>query len=113
MICFDEFKKGNLIRKIPICKHIFHSTCIENWFKTKMEDTTHKCPLCNCEISIEKVKQAKKDNMKKKMENRDKKLQEVIDKKKKAQISPARRSQFEIQEETPAQREIDLRIGRQ
>lgn len=65
MICVEEFKKNVKIRKIPICKHIFHKECIDNWFKSKIEETSHKCPLCNSEITIEKVKEAKKLNKEK------------------------------------------------
>ncbi len=59
-ICFDEFKKGIQVRKIPICRHIFHTKCIEKWFKSKEGELVHKCPLCNCEITVEKIKEIMK-----------------------------------------------------
>ena len=31
VICMDEFKNGTEIRKIPSCRHIFHSECIMKW----------------------------------------------------------------------------------
>ncbi len=58
MICFEEFQKNVPIKKIPICRHVFHSKCIDNWFKSKIEDEVHKCPLCNAEITIANVKEA-------------------------------------------------------
>jgi hypothetical protein len=66
VICFEEYQKGVPIKKIPICNHLFHSKCIDNWFKSKIEDEVHKCPLCNADVSIEKVKEA----IKKKKEDR-------------------------------------------
>lgn len=58
VICFEDFVKGSMIKKIPICHHIFHSKCIDNWFKAKIEDPSHKCPLCNCELTNENVREA-------------------------------------------------------
>jgi hypothetical protein len=43
---------------LPTCRHVFHTSCIDGWFKAKIADAVHKCPLCNGEISIEKVKEA-------------------------------------------------------
>ena len=60
VICFEDFTKGVEVRKLPTCRHLFHKVCIDGWFKAKMEETVHKCPLCNGEISIEKVKEALK-----------------------------------------------------
>ncbi len=60
VICVEDFKKGDLVKKIPICHHVFHTKCIEGWFKSKQEELSHKCPLCNCEINEEKLKEALK-----------------------------------------------------
>jgi hypothetical protein len=54
-ICFEAFVEGVEVRKLPICHHLFHSTCIEGWFKAKINEATHKCPLCNDEVTVEKV----------------------------------------------------------
>lgn len=27
------------------CKHVFHESCIENWF---LKNNTHSCPICRC-----------------------------------------------------------------
>ncbi|XP_021894664.1 NEP1-interacting protein 2-like [Carica papaya] len=40
-ICLDEFMDGNLCRVIPVCNHIFHSTCVDQWLKN-----CPSCPLC-------------------------------------------------------------------
>lgn len=58
VICFEDFIKGISVRKIPTCRHIFHTNCIDNWFKSRIAEAVHKCPLCNGEISIDKIKEA-------------------------------------------------------
>ena len=30
-VCMDNFSNGVVIRKLPICKHIFHDDCIMKW----------------------------------------------------------------------------------
>jgi len=62
VICFEEFQIGASVRKIPVCQHVFHSKCIEDWFRSKLQDITHKCPLCNSDINQEKVIEALKNN---------------------------------------------------
>ena len=39
-ICLDKLKEGQMVKKMP-CKHTFHSPCINNWLKHKLQ-----CPLC-------------------------------------------------------------------
>lgn len=62
VICFEDFQKGVNIKKIPICKHIFHAVCLDNWLKSRLQENSHKCPLCNSEITIDKIRDAKKHN---------------------------------------------------
>ena len=62
VICFEEFQLGVPVRKIPICSHVFHSKCIDEWFMAKMVDINHKCPLCNADINYEKVKEVLEHN---------------------------------------------------
>ncbi|TNV85302.1 hypothetical protein FGO68_gene9949 [Halteria grandinella] len=63
VICFEEFQKGVPVRQIPICHHIFHSKCIDSWFRAKnSSDFVHKCPLCNTEVTLAAVKEALKKN---------------------------------------------------
>ena len=56
VICFEEFQKGAPVRQIPLCHHLFHTKCIDGWFRAKLTDAAHRCPLCNCEITLDKIK---------------------------------------------------------
>lgn len=44
-ICLEEFKSSSFI-KILQCAHIFHSSCIEEWYQAKSF-----CPLCKSSMS--------------------------------------------------------------
>eukprot|EP00736_Rhodelphis_marinus_P009977 Rmarinus@m.26181 len=39
-ICLSDFVINEEIRSLP-CKHVFHKSCIDTWFSTKVE-----CPFC-------------------------------------------------------------------
>jgi hypothetical protein len=45
---FHEYSKNNLKKPFMItpCKHVFHSECLEEWFKMKKE-----CPNCRTIIT--------------------------------------------------------------
>ncbi|KAJ6684705.1 NEP1-INTERACTING PROTEIN-LIKE 2 [Salix purpurea] len=40
-ICLQEFQQGEMVCSLPPCRHIFHSSCINEWF---IGHST--CPLC-------------------------------------------------------------------
>jgi len=44
-ITLDEFQEGDIIRQIKHCKHVFHETSIQNWFRTNV-----RCPVCRYDI---------------------------------------------------------------
>lgn len=50
------------IKKIPICHHIFHSTCLDSWIKARAPEQVIKCPLCNTEITAQKIRDAEVAN---------------------------------------------------
>lgn len=66
VICFEEFQRGVSVRKIPICRHIFHTVCIDGWFRAKINEATHHCPLCNASINyrilMEAIKKKKEES---------------------------------------------------
>jgi len=50
-----------MVKKIPVCKHVFHTLCLDNWLKSRAEEareSVHKCPLCNTEINSQNLKEA-------------------------------------------------------
>lgn len=44
-ICFTSFKVEEDIRIMPICRHIFHMSCIDSWLKIK-----GTCPMDNTQV---------------------------------------------------------------
>ena len=46
-ICLEEFTINDKACYLP-CFHLFHSSCIKNWFKN-----SKKCPLCNVEVKFD------------------------------------------------------------
>jgi len=74
VICFECFERGTAIRKIPICKHIFHASCIEGWIKSRQAGQVPRCPLCNTELT----EQALKDAIKKNADEYERKKQEKM-----------------------------------
>ncbi|XP_038714990.1 RING-H2 finger protein ATL74-like [Tripterygium wilfordii] len=40
-VCLDNFKDGEKCRMLPICRHSFHSHCIDAWLLR-----TPNCPIC-------------------------------------------------------------------
>eukprot|EP00347_Sterkiella_histriomuscorum_P018606 403344875 len=93
VICFEDFQKGVKVRKIPTCRHLFHTTCIDGWFQSKIQEELHKCPLCNGEISIEKVKIA----IKKRKEERKLREQQRNQNDKRVSIKPSKSHGNQIQ----------------
>ena len=49
-ICHCDIQKGDIIRKINECSHIFHHQCIDQWFSTHQS-----CPLCRVSLENENV----------------------------------------------------------
>ena len=45
-VCLTEFEKEEEIRELP-CDHIFHDTCIRDWF---MKAKSAVCPLCRNQL---------------------------------------------------------------
>lgn len=41
VICLGELQDGDIVRLLPNCRHSFHISCIDNWFRRHSS-----CPLC-------------------------------------------------------------------
>ena len=60
IICMEEFRLGEAILRIPLCRHFFHQQCAKKWFESKNQAREKKCPLCNKPLDIEEIKSMKK-----------------------------------------------------
>ena len=45
-ICQDHMRQGELIRKLNVCNHEFHKSCVDNWFLNE----SVLCPTCRHDI---------------------------------------------------------------
>jgi len=43
-ICQDEIARGERVRPMPKCTHVFHAACIEGWARHQRDAT--RCPTC-------------------------------------------------------------------
>ncbi|KAJ1278772.1 hypothetical protein BS78_04G104500 [Paspalum vaginatum] len=46
-VCLADVRGGEMVRRLPKCRHLFHVGCIDAWL---YEHVT--CPLCRSEISL-------------------------------------------------------------
>ena len=44
-ICFDNFERRQKIKKLPMCGHEYHSSCLNKWLNEQK-----RCPMCNEEV---------------------------------------------------------------
>ncbi|KAL1543591.1 RING-H2 finger protein ATL66-like [Salvia divinorum] len=40
-ICLSLFQEGERVKVLPLCRHGFHSDCVDEWLRTRSS-----CPLC-------------------------------------------------------------------
>lgn len=40
-VCLSEFEEAEIVKAIPYCDHVFHSTCIDRWLQSHVS-----CPVC-------------------------------------------------------------------
>lgn len=46
-ICKHDYEVGEKVKSLP-CEHLYHTECIDTWFKTN-----NSCPICRFELEIE------------------------------------------------------------
>jgi len=47
-ICLEEFKNGDFIQPFGVCRHEFHSSCVQSWVLAG----NITCPLCRQKLPI-------------------------------------------------------------
>eukprot|EP00250_Pteridium_aquilinum_P031285 c43362_g1_i1 orf=334-879(+) len=50
-VCLCEFKGGQELRLLPVCKHVYHRNCLDRWLDH--QHTT--CPLCRSSLVPEEI----------------------------------------------------------
>jgi len=50
LVCQDIIKTNSQVKKL-LCKHLFHSKCINGWLKHKL-----KCPTCKHKVTLKNSK---------------------------------------------------------
>jgi len=50
-ICINDFQRGDIVRRLPECDHVFHKSCIDLWLLRSAD-----CPLCKRSVRKSKVR---------------------------------------------------------
>lgn len=62
VICLDPMKDGDMMQRVPTCKHMFHPNCLKEWFESKAQEDEQRCPQCNQVLKTTEMKAAKAKN---------------------------------------------------
>ncbi|GMP85443.1 hypothetical protein CsSME_00038594 [Camellia sinensis var. sinensis] len=50
-VCLSAFMDGEVVREVNVCKHLFHSACIDTWLCSHSD-----CPVCRAFIGTRRSK---------------------------------------------------------
>jgi len=62
VICLDPMIDGQMMQRVPTCKHMFHPGCLKEWFTSKAQADEQRCPQCNQVLKTTEMKAAKAKN---------------------------------------------------
>lgn len=46
-VCLSVFEEGEDVKKLPMCNHCFHASCIDMWLNSHIH-----CPLCRAAVAV-------------------------------------------------------------
>lgn len=49
-VCIATVKEGEMVRRLPVCKHVFHLMCIDTWLGSHST-----CPMCRADVKTGEV----------------------------------------------------------
>ena len=58
----DTFNEKETLKRIPTCRHFFHAHCVDEWFKSKVQEEEQRCPQCNVVLTTAEMKKARESN---------------------------------------------------
>jgi hypothetical protein len=44
-VCLGELQRGEAVKQLPACAHLFHGGCIDAWLRSHVT-----CPVCRCPV---------------------------------------------------------------